>query len=308
MAPLCWLVYGGNGWIGKQYVQVLKKTRPNDRVVLGTARVDDEGALANELLQVVPTHCVCMIGRTHGGKHKTIDYLEQKGKMHENVRDNLFAPMLLAEMCRNLGVHLTYLGTGCIFSYDVKHTVPPSYEHSTTPHAHPGYTEEDKPNFYGSNYSVVKGFTVRLMHTMFADSVLNVRIRMPISRVPHPRNFISKRVGYAKVHSMANSMTVLDDLLPVMVDMAVQCEVGTVNMTNPGVIDHDTILRMYRDKVDPSHRWTLVSQDTLQEQCVQAGRSNNFLQTLRLRHAYPDVPDIRTSVGRILDAWKDQVE
>jgi UDP-glucose 4,6-dehydratase len=108
-------------------------------------------------------------------------------------------------------------------------------------------------------------------------------------------------VGYKKVHSMANSMTVLDDALPVMVDMAVRGCTGTVNMTNPGVIDHQTILELYRQKVDPKHTYTLVSKDTLQEQCVVAGRSNNFLQTLRVKEEYPEMPDIETSVAHVLD-------
>ena len=77
--------------------------------------------------------------------------------------------------------------------------------------------EQDKPNFFGSSYSTVKGYTDRLMHELYDDSVLNVRIRMPITSEVNSRNFITKITNYKRVCSIPNSMTVLDNLLPVMI-------------------------------------------------------------------------------------------
>ena len=45
------------------------------------------------------------------------------------------------------------------------------------------------------------------MH-LLEDTVLNLRIRMPIVGEDNPRNFITKIAGYDKVCSIANSMTV----------------------------------------------------------------------------------------------------
>ena len=45
------------------------------------------------------------------------------------------------------------------------------------------------PNFFGSSYSVVKGFTDRLMK-LYDENVLNLRIRMPITGEQNSRNFI----------------------------------------------------------------------------------------------------------------------
>ena len=67
--------------------------------VLGTARVNNVDALKKEIEDVAPTHIISFIGRTHGTigdkKYTTIDYLEQKGKINDNVRDNLFSPISL---------------------------------------------------------------------------------------------------------------------------------------------------------------------------------------------------------------------
>ena len=275
------LVYGHAGWIGQKCMALITSL---DHVALaGKARVDETRHVQREIQCLEPDRVVCCIGRTHGAGCGTIDYLEQPGKLVENVRDNLFAPVSLALTCQAAGVHLTYLGTGCIFSYDDKIRA---------------FTEDHQPNFFGSSYSVVKGFTDRLCHQL-EDSVLNVRIRMPITDEIHPRNFITKITKYEKICSIPNSMTVLDDLLPIMLDACLRKITGTLNLCNPGVIEHNDILQMYRDHVDPAFTWANFSIRE-QDQVLAAGRSNNCMDTARLQRLYPDVPDIRTSVEAAL--------
>ena len=91
------LIYGANGWIGQQFVDVLKTT--DIKYVSGTARCDNYDDLEKEIEAVEPTHIISFIGRTHGKigdkEFATIDYLDQDGKLLENVRDNLFSPFLL---------------------------------------------------------------------------------------------------------------------------------------------------------------------------------------------------------------------
>ena len=70
------------------------------------------------------------------------------------------------------------------------------------------FKEEDIPNFFGSSYSIIKGFTDRLMHQL-DNYVLNLRIRMPISSENAPRNFITKITKYEKICNIPNSMTLL---------------------------------------------------------------------------------------------------
>ena len=44
--------------------------------------------------------------------YSTIDYLEQPGKLKENIRDNLFNPILLSKICSDLNKLLTVLSPG----------------------------------------------------------------------------------------------------------------------------------------------------------------------------------------------------
>ena len=118
------LIYGSRGWIGQQVIQYLIKEEIE--YVEGEVRVENTENLEKEIETVKPTNILCLIGRTHGsieGKvYTTIDYLEQKGKIFENVRDNLFSPISLALLCYKKNIHLSYIGTGCIFTYNEEHT------------------------------------------------------------------------------------------------------------------------------------------------------------------------------------------
>ena len=298
------LVYGHKGWIGQQFIALLREKvnrkydyeyglHNDEEYVLGDARVDNIEEVNKELVLYRPTHVVSFIGRTHGTigekEYTTIDYLEQPGKLRENVCDNLFAPISLALACKERGIHYTYLGTGCIFGY-----VTGKEDH--------GFMEADLPNFFGSGYSTVKGFTDRLMHQL-GDHVLNLRIRMPIIGEDNPRNFITKITNYAKICSMPNSMTVLPELLPIVLDMMTKKIVGTMNLTNPGVISHNEILSLYKEHVDPDFTWVNFSIEE-QREILDCHRSNNLLDTSRLEAFAPQVRPIKQAVTELLMQYK----
>lgn len=134
---------------------------------------------------------------------------------------------------------------------------------------------------------------------LFGSNTLNLRIRMPISADKSSRNFITKITHYEKICSVPNSMTVLEELIPLAIDMMINKQTGTINMTNPGLITHNEILEMYRDIVDPSFEW---SNFTVEEQrsILLADRSNNCLNTSGLQMLYPQVSDIHTAVKKTL--------
>jgi 3,5-epimerase/4-reductase len=293
------LIYGSEGWIGKQVCLYLKSQ--SIEYIKGNVRAEDIDELEKEIQEIKPTHVMSFIGRTHGKigekEYTTIDYLEQPGKIKENVRDNLYSPIVLAILSNKYDFHYTYLGTGCIFEFDESHPFGEEIN---------GFKEDAVPNFFGSAYSVVKGYTDRLMHLF--PKVLNVRIRMPITADKNPRNFITKITTYKKICSVPNSMTVLPELLPMMIDMALNKNItGTINLTNPGLISHNEILQMYKEIVDPEFVWENFSVQE-QNEILAAGRSNNYLDTTRLEELYPDVLNIKDSVRKCLEQIKSNPE
>jgi dTDP-4-dehydrorhamnose reductase len=270
------LLFGHKGWIGKQLLELLK-LNSDAEIITTDIRVDNYDEIENFIINSKPDRIISVIGRTYGNNINSIDYLEQKGNLNININDNLYSPLNLALISNKYNIHFTYMGTGCIFN---------GYEQE--------YTENDDPNFFGSSYSIVKGFTDKIIKKF--DNTLNVRIRMPITNdITSNRNFINKIINYKKICSMNNSMTFLPDLLPLMIDMIIKKEIGTINLTNPGYISHNEILELYKELINPDFKWENM---TIEEQnkILLSERSNNILNTQKLQKLYPDVKDIKTSI------------
>ena len=278
------LFFGSKGWIGRQFCEYLNEN--NILYIESDLRADNEKDVEKEINEYNPTHIISFIGRTYGDNFNTIDYLEQPGKLVENIRDNLYAPIILSILCERYNIHYTYMGTGCIFEYNISGKKN---------------SEEDAPNFFGSSYSIVKGYTDRLQH-MYSKNTLNLRIRMPIINYDHERNFITKITNYEYVCSVPNSMTVLHDMYPIILDMIKKNITGTFNMCNKGVITHNEILELYKTHVDNDFTWKNF---TIEEQnkILLSKRSNIELSTEKLYDLYPNIPDIKTSIERCMISY-----
>jgi dTDP-4-dehydrorhamnose reductase len=283
------LIFGSRGWIGSMFINYLKSNNIN--FIETNARADNEALVNDIILLHSPSHIISFIGRTYGENCNTIDYLEQDGKLIDNIKDNLFAPVVLSMLAQKYNIHYIYLGTGCIFNND------------TNDANHYVYHENDNADFYGSSYSIVKGFTDRLVK--MNSNALNLRIRMPIVNYNHPRNFITKILNYDKICSVPNSMTVLDCFFPAILDMIKNKTTGTFNLVNPGIISHNEILEMYKEIVDPSFTWENF---TIEEQnkILKSKRSNNHMNTNKIITLYPNIPNIKTAIRNCLINMKEK--
>lgn len=274
------LLFGGRGWIGGLMGPAVEAEGLCS--VHAESRAEDPQSVREELARVRPRLVFAALGRTHGvheGKaFGTIDYLEQPGRLHDNVRDNLVAPLTLAALCREADVPFVSIATGCIFE---------AAKEDIMDDKQPGFDDDAPANFFASSYSTVKGATDSLLHLLFADSALWFRIRMPITHDLHPRSFLTKIINYDKVCSMPNSMSVLDGpggLLALFLKMGLAGYKGSFNGCNPGVMSHNEILASYRDVVDPSFEWRNFSVAE-QDEVLAAGRSNNRLDHRKLQAA-----------------------
>ena len=276
------LIYGGNEWIGKQFIDLLISKKID--FFCGEYRTDNILILKDEIDKIMPTNVISFIRRTHGkieqNVHTTIDYLEQR-KLLENMYDNLFSIVVLADLCSKKKIHYTYLDTECIFKFN-------------------------KEYLFDSSYPIIKGFTDQLM-TLYKDSFLNLRIHMPISEEKNDNNFITKIVEYDKVCSIPNSITVLPELLPFVIDIMSKGITGTINFTNPGLVTHNEILEMYKEIVDPSFTWKNFSQEEQQDMLI-ADRYNIFLSTDKLKILYPEIRNIKDAVKSCLIKYKDKLD
>lgn len=95
--------------------------------------------------------------------------------------------------------------------------------------------------------------------------------------------------------NIPNSMTILDELLPISIEMAKRNLTGIWNFTNPGVVSHNEILEMYKKFIDPAFTW---SNFTLEEQAkvIVAARSNNEMDASKLKKEFPELLSIKESL------------
>lgn len=274
------LVFGKSGWIGGLLGEFLEQQ--GIPFEYASARLEDRMAIQAELDRFQPTHVFNAAGVTG---RPNVDWCETH--RHETIRSNVLGCTMLADVCFQRGIHMTYYGTGCIYTYDEAHP-----EGSGK-----GFQEEDPPNFTGSFYSATKVMVEGLLKEY--PNVLILRMRMPIVKdLTHPRNFITKLIRYSKIVNIPNSVTVLPELLPVSIDMALRKNLtGIVNLVNPDPISHNEILHMVKTHV-PAYRDLTWTNFTVEEQAavIAVPRSNTHLDTTRLQTEYPEVLPIRQSL------------
>lgn len=296
-----WLVFGSKGWIGTYVCKLLSSV--NETVVECNEHFTCFEEYHDLIMFEKPDRIICAIGRTYGPGFTTIDYLEQPGKLEENCISNLLIPTWIAQAAKT--IPMLYFGTGCIYEYTESKKV---------------FTESDTPNFTGSSYSTVKGITDRIMQGF--PNVINARIRMPISDGYHARDFVTKLLGYSKITSIPNSMTVLSDILPLLLACLEDGRFfGSVNAVNPGVADHDWILQLHEQITDKHHDYTLESFE-VQSQRLKSKRSNNTLDasllqswriflsaTIAAKYSLPlTIPTLQESLHHILNTRHSKLQ
>nr|QTU90762.1 UDP-rhamnose synthetase [Epimedium koreanum] len=271
------LIYGRTGWIGGLLGSICEKQ--GIPFEYGRGRLQDRSQLVADIQTIKPTHVFNAAGVTG---RPNVDWCESHKT--ETIATNVAGTLTLADICREHGLLMINFATGCIFEYDAAHPEGSSI----------GFKEEDTPNFIGSFYSKTKAMVEELLKEY--DNVCNLRVRMPISSdLSNPRNFITKISRYNKVVNIPNSMTVLDELLPIAVEMAKRNLRGIWNFTNPGVVSHNEILEMYKSYIDPKFEYVNF---TLEEQAkvIVAPRSNNELDASKLSMEFPELLSIKDSL------------
>lgn len=284
------LVMGHRGWIGGMICTLLEQQ--GIKFHKSAVRMEMRESLCEELDRLCPTHvfnCAGVTGRPN------VDWCEDNKE--RTIKANVIGCLTLVDCCFDRKIHVTNLATGCIFHYDQKRPMH-TWDSAGKQWVNGGqFSEECLPNFTGSWYSKTKGYVDQILKDSYPN-VLTLRLRMPISDDLSPRNFITKISKYAKVVNIPNSMSVLYDLLPLMVEMGKAHKSGIFNFTNPGVISHNQVLDLYKKYIDQDftyENFTIEEHDKI----LKAGRSNNELTTTKLEKV---AEELKVPLPHILDS------
>lgn len=272
------LIYGGKtGWIGQKIVNLLRKQ--GHIAICANARMENRNDVFAEITSAKPDYIVNAAGII--GK-PNVDWCEEHKQ--ETIRTNIIGTCNLIDCAYLLNIHITNISTGCIYEYDDAH---PMYSGK-------GFTEEDEPNFTGSFYSRMKIVLEKII--LEYPNVLNLRVKMPIEDLE--KGFVGKILKYKKVINVPNSFCMLDDLLPIAIDMTINGIKGNFNFVNPGVLSHNEILDLYIQYIDPNftyENFTVEEHNTI----LKARRANAHLSSHKLLKLYPHVPPIKESLIKL---------
>jgi dTDP-4-dehydrorhamnose reductase len=204
----------------------------------------------------------------------------------KTLNANTVVPILLAQACNNMGIHMVHIASGCIYCGKSPNYIP--YEFSASGKSEdykpytmdPGWKETDIAN--PASYYAQTKYACDLAIAPY-DNVSTLRIRMPISPKPSPRGLIAKLRGYKSVIDIPNSMTMVSDLVR-CIDWVIQGrKTGIYNVVNPEPITAAQIMQEYQKHVS-SHQFEIISGEQL-DQITKAKRSNCILDGSKLKNA-----------------------
>lgn len=269
----------GKGYVANKFQDFLGAD-----AAISDVRLEDYSLVKKELASVKPEVVINCAGKTG---RPNVDWCE--GHKSETLFSNVTAPLILAKVCEELGLYMVHVGSGCVYE---------GYKDGE------GYGEDDAPNFFGSYYSRTKAWSEAMLKEF---PILQLRLRMPFDGVPGERNFISKITKYAKVISIPNSISVMDDFLSAAKELMDKRATGVFNMTNPGTIEHREILEMYKEIVDSAYKYELFSLEEL-EKITKARRSNCGLSSRKLEARGIKMRPVKEAVRDALVKYKENLE
>lgn len=226
------LVFGA-GFIGKRVSEEFGYE-------LSKTDVLDKYSLKQTLEDIKPDVVINAIGKTG---RPNIDWCEMHKE--ETFMSNVVAAATLGIACFEKEIYFVHFGSGGIYTGKNKEK---------------GYNEEDEPNFYEQTHAKTKIIAEKILKEF---PCLQLRINMPLDDRPHEKNLINKLKSYKKIADVKNSITIVPDMLNALKLLIEKRKVGIYNLTNPGLISLVEIMEMYKEIVDPTHEFEIISNEEL---------------------------------------------
>ncbi len=176
---MVFLLYG-TGFIGQTLARRLQqKPFGGHTIRIGQCRLDHGRSTSDEVAESDADFVINAAGRCG---MPNVSWCESH--QAETLLSNVIGPHNLAAACASAARPLIHISSGCVYSGD---------------NAGSGFGETDPPNFLGSFYSKSKWWAEQLIGQ--APGLLMLRIRLPIDQEGHPRNLLTKLLGFRRVIS-----------------------------------------------------------------------------------------------------------
>lgn len=282
------LVYGATGYLGSHIVKWLQLK--NKSFTTSNSRLENRQELLKDVTLYRPKYVICAAGLA--GK-PNIDWFESNKE--EAIRVNVLGQLNIVDVCFLHKIHCTVFGTGMVYSYDERHPVGSGL----------GFKEDEEPNYHKLYYVELRIILEKLLKAY--GNVLNLRVNFPLSDDFHPKSLLAKIIKFEKVVSIPNSYTVVDDLWPLIIEMAEKNITGIYNFVNPGTMTLNEMLELYKAYIDPNHKWKSVSAEEAKA-TMKLERPNSELNVDKLLSLFPNVPNVKVAVENLLKRRKQYLQ
>jgi hypothetical protein len=214
----------------------------------------------------------------------------------ETIDANVTSQLAIAGICKDLGLHLTLIGTCGFYHYDEAH-----------PLGGAGFVEEDVPNHGCNFYYQMRVYLEKLLNeTGLIGSLLNLRALFPFDHKVTSASLVGKLLRFAKINSIPSSMTVLTELVPLALDLMEEKEVGHVNWVCDGTACNGDVLRAYQKIVDPAITINEVTVSV--EESKRTGNSAAYVVPARLLKKFGKarVASVGEAIEKLMEKIKSE--
>jgi dTDP-4-dehydrorhamnose reductase len=261
------LITGQNGWIGTIFKNYCKGRNIN--VLTTTENINDIQSLPQSVALV------------NFAAKTSIDWCE-KNKV-EAFNSNVIGAVHLANLCKGCGVKYVFISSACIF--DSKDEKDIKYEDS-----------KPSPKCF---YTETKLMAEKLIRESNPKALI-LRPRLPISEVSHPRNTINKLAKYPKLIDCQESITVIEDFIPRILELIKEKAEGTFNIVNEGTISPAEIGDLM------GYKFERYTKSDLDEQIKKSGQANRVSTIVGSHYGYlPPIKDRVKQIAALLRSGED---
>lgn len=193
------------------------------------------------------------------------------------------------EASKKNNVYMCHFSSGCIFH---------SHFHDEI------YTEKDLPN-PRCYYSWTKVWAENLLGK--SDRLLVLRPRVVISSEISRRNTLAKWMVYSHFISDQNSVSIVEDMLPVVSELVDKRISGTFNIVNKGTISPLEVAHILKEVVNPKLAINETTLDEVNKNLV-AKRCSTLLNTDALRTLGYELPHVNESITKVVESFAKNLD
>lgn len=240
----------GDGWLGNQFATVFDAP-------VSAAEIADPVQVRESIKAVQPQLVINCAGKTG---RPNVDWCEaSRDNRRLTWMANAVGPSVIEQACLQCGVpQFVHISSGCLWATgtDLTEREPP------------------KPCSY---YGETKAAGEARLNTKYT---LIIRPRMPFDSNNHPRNLITKLLGYTSLIDVQNSLTYIPDMMDAVKALLRVRAKGAYNVVNKGSLSPADIVTMYRG--DASTFKTVPLEHLTESGAIKTGRSGVTLSTTKL--------------------------